>query len=88
MFIDDVFWLTGRPGPIVMGRSHKGDCSVGDVLDLVDEMGNRTPVTLRGVELVCRVGQAPTDVAPLNLLLGDGLGEHDVRPGLIIEHRE
>ncbi len=89
MVVDDVFWLSGRAGrPVVTGRTHEGQCTVGDALDLVDETGNRRSVVLRGVEMVCRVGQPPADEPPLNLLLGDDLPPDDVRPGLVLEKRE
>lgn len=84
MQIADVFWLPGRPHPLVRGERYDGDVRVDDVLALVDEDGGARPVTVRTVELVCSPGSAPSVIDALTLGIGDGLARGDLRKGQVL----
>lgn len=83
MVIDDVFSITGRSFPIVVGR-RSGDVSVGDQLNLIRQDGSSHSVYVRSVEFVCRPG-TPPDPDATSLGVGDDLAADDLHAGDVLE---
>ena len=84
MEIAQVFWLSGRPFPLVRGDRFDGNTRVGDFLDLRSADGTTRPVTVRTVEFVCAPGTVPAPTEALTLGIGEGLTHEDVRPGQVL----
>jgi hypothetical protein len=81
MEIVEVFWLEGRPFPLVHGAAYQGNAEVGDTLELLSEDGSSSQVHVRTIEFACRRLGVPNDSEALMIGLGDGLARDGVRPG-------